>query len=133
MTKSILLLEDDLITISAIANGLADLEMAMYPTDIALTVFATYKDVEELVNPNSSSKYDLILLDRDCKLAGSFHVLEIERFGAENIISISSNPEWNKAAQARGVETLILKTYEDMPAFIKILMGEVQNRLSNHK
>ena len=129
MTKHVLLLEDDLLTVSAIAKGLVELEEEITPNDIALTVYSTYKDVEELVNPYSLDKYDLILLDRDCKLTGSFHVLDIEKFGPKKIISISSTPQWNTEAKARGIDTVVLKTYEDINSFTNKLIKEIKIKL----
>lgn len=68
-------------------------------------------------------------MDRDCKLGKSFHVLDIERFGAENVISISSIPEYNKEARRRGVKKVILKDFENMDKFIDDVVKEIKKRL----
>lgn len=100
-TIRILLLEDDLRTISVLANRLSALEEGRDDFDIALTVLAEYSQIEEYIN-NAKTDFDIILLDRDCKACGSFHILDFEKFGVDKIISISAIPEWNEEAKKRG-------------------------------
>lgn len=70
-------------------------------------------------------KFDVILLDRDCKLGGSFHVLDIERFGPEKVIAISSVPEFNEQLKQRGVKKAILKDYQNLDKFADDVVKEI--------
>jgi len=64
-----------------------------------VTVYSTFTDVERIVNPQATSHYDASLLDRDCKLGVSFHSFDIEKFGADKVITISMVPEFNHAVK----------------------------------
>jgi DNA-binding NarL/FixJ family response regulator len=123
-TINVLILEDDLLTLSALMRGLAELESDSF--DIGVTVLSNYKDVEDHINQAAPSKYDIILLDRDCKLAGSFHVLDLERFGAQKVVSISSVPDYNVQAQERGVEHVVWKDYTNLDGFTNDVMSRVK-------
>ncbi len=112
---NILILEDDLSTLCKIFNVLRSLRF-----DFSITVLSRYDYVEKLIN-KSDLKFDLILLDRDCSIGGSFHVLDLERFGAKRTISISSVPPYNIDALRRGVSMIIHKNYEDLNGFSKQL------------
>lgn len=120
-TKKILILEDDLETISKLTHSLHLLEYEYAEQgigiDFAVTVFSEYTAVEKFINKNLDEVYDVILLDRDCKLAGSFHILDIENIGAEKIISISSVPLYNSQAEARGINNIVHKNYQDLDTF----------------
>ena len=126
-TYKILILEDDLETVQKIVQTFSALESSR--ADFDLTVLSTYAAVEELINPREND-YDAILLDRDCKLGGSFHILDIERFGAHNIVSISSTPKWNEEAQARGVTRIVQKYYDDLDSFSHNLTNEIRDLLT---
>ena len=88
-TLRILILEDDLETISVLTDRLFKLEKEVKGFDIAVTVLSEYTQVEEYIN-NTKVVFDIVLLDRDCKACGSFHVLDFEKVGVDKIISISS-------------------------------------------
>src|SRR3989344_4357643 len=96
-TIRILILEDDLETLSLIFEKLHLLEEKLAnsekPKDFSVVTLSEYTQVEEFINKSQKFDFDVILLDRDCKAGGSFHVLDIERFGADKIISIPSIPE----------------------------------------
>ena len=77
-------------------------------------------------NTNPKAQFDIILLDRDCKLNNSFHILDIERFGADKVISISSVPEYNKQAQQKGIKRVILKDLKDIDEFTRKVVNEVE-------
>lgn len=126
MTKNILILEDDLETLSKLLGGLAKLEKAFYPTDFDITVLSNYEAVEKWINKEESNKYDVILLDRDCKMGGSFHILDIEKFGPEKIISISSTPQWNDMAQNRGVKNIIWKDFGNLDEFVEKVVAAIE-------
>src|SRR5687767_6731241 len=114
----ILILEDDLETLSKLLGKLAQLEdqHADQGLSISTAVLSEYQQVEELIN-KSSLEFDVTLLDMDCKLAGSLHVFDLERFGADKVISISSVPQWNEDAQKRGVKKVVLKDYQHLDDF----------------
>ncbi len=116
-TFNLLILEDDIQTLSALLKEIANLEEQISPKDIDVTVISNYEAVEKWINKESSEKYDIILLDRDCKMGGSFHILNIEKFGAEKIIAISSIPDWNKEAGKRGVKNVVWKDYNNLDDF----------------
>lgn len=128
-TYKILILEDDLEAVSKITAELYNLEGHFAPKDFDVTVLSTYESVEKLINPQEKDAYDVILLDRDCKLAGSFHTLDMEKFGVDKIISISSTPTWNEEAQARGVKRIVPKSFSDLEGFAKKISEEIKNIL----
>lgn len=83
----------------------------------------------EFIN-KSDFVFDLILLDRDCKATGSFHILDLDNFGINKVIAISSIPQWNIEAQARGVTKVVLKTHDDLVGFIEKLTLLIEPMLS---
>lgn len=127
-TVRILLLEDDLSTVAALTHALYDLEdeLLAQGRDISLVVLSEYSMVEDYINPDSRHAFDLVLLDRDCKMGGSFHALDIEKFGAEKIIAISSTPQWNEDAKSRGVQRIVHKDYDDIYGFAAKVIKELR-------
>lgn len=115
-TFRVLILEDDLQTVSLLVDRIRRLEEKLKNIDIAVTVLSEYTQVEEYIN-KTQMDFDAILLDRDCKSCGSFHVLDFEKFGTEKIISISAIPEWNEEARQRGVNKIILKDLDHLEDF----------------
>jgi len=77
----------------------------------------------------AQAAYDIVLLDRDCKVGGSFHALDFEKFGVDNIVAISSTPQWNEEAQARGVTRVGWKDYENIYGFADRVMREMRDVL----
>lgn len=128
-TYRILILEDDLKTLEILMGKLATLEDALYPKDLAVTVLAEYTQVEEYVNKKEAEDFDIILLDRDCKACGSFHVLDFEKFGTDKIISISSTPQWNEDAKKRGVKRIIRKDFEKIEEFADKVVEEIKKMI----
>ncbi|PIX74386.1 hypothetical protein COZ39_00525, partial [Candidatus Roizmanbacteria bacterium CG_4_10_14_3_um_filter_33_21] len=102
LTKKILILEDNLLVLSKILANLEILEQDQ-PYSLSLVILTDYQQVEDYINNNPKAQFDIILLDRDCKLNGSFHNLNFERFDVNRIISISSIPDYNQEARKRGV------------------------------
>ena len=122
----ILILEDNLQTLSVIMSILGQLEEELDPEyNFMITTYSTYYDVEELVNCQSSCKYNIILLDRDCAASGSFHTLDIEKFGPEKIIAISMVKEYNEEASFRGVRRIITKNHTEFGLFALQLRNQV--------
>ena len=129
LSKTILILEDNLQVLSKILNKLFVLEQDQ-PYDFSVMVLTNHLQVEEYVNSNPKAQFDIILLDRDCKLNESFHVLDIERFGADKVIAISSVPEYNKEVSLRGVKRVILKDFKDLDAFVNKVIKEVERMVA---
>lgn len=125
ITKTILILEDDLKTLSKILSNLAKLEEDQ-PFYFSLVVLTDYTQVIEYVNDNPKAKFDIILLDRDCKKGGSFHVLDLERFGADKVISISSVPKFNEQAKERGVTKVVYKDYMYLDKFAEEVVKTIE-------
>lgn len=128
--KRILILEDDLETVSVLLGKLANLENELMKSDnkveFPVTVLSEYTDVEQLVNNQNPNKFDIILLDRDCKIAGSFHVLDIEKFGVGKVISISSTPPYNEDAKQRGVARVVHKDYSNLNVFADSVIAYIK-------
>ena len=124
LNKTILILEDDLLTLSKILERLSKIEQDQ-PYEFSVITLTNYLQVQHFINDNPVIQIDMILLDRDCKLAGSFHVADIERLGVEKVIAISSVPEYNKQARGRGVSRVVLKDYRNLDAFADRLAEEV--------
>ena len=131
-TIKILILEDDLKTLSVITGGLFDLEESLFDERInfAITVFSEYTSVENYLNQIKDPDFDVILLDRDCKLAGSFHAINVVKFGAEKFISISTQPEYNEAAKKMGVTRSVRKDYKNLDDFKLRLIKEISTMIS---
>lgn len=130
--KTILILEDDLRTLSKILDRLSVLEDDQ-PYQFSMVILTNYLQVMEYINNNSKINYDMVLLDRDCKLGGSFHVADLERIGPEKVIAISSVPKYNEEAKKRGVRRRIEKDYRNLDAFADLLVKEVRELLSAMK
>lgn len=131
LNKTILILEDDLLTLTKLLDSLRILEESQ-PFSLSTIVLSNYQQVEEFINSKSHLDVDIVLLDRDCKLTGSFHVYDIEKFGADNIISISSVPGYNQDAQKRGVKKTILKDYRYLDKFADEVVKEIEKRLKKN-
>lgn len=114
--KTILILEDDLRTLSKILDRLSSLEDDQ-PYQFSMVILTNYLQVEEYINNNPKASFDMILLDRDCKLGGSFHTADLERLGPEKVIAISSVPKYNEEAKKRGALNVVEKDYRNLDAF----------------
>lgn len=125
LNKNILILEDNHKAVSKILEKLAKLEEEQ-PFDFSTVILSNFLQVQEFINKNSIIDFDIILLDRDCKLGGSFHVLDIERFGPEKVIAISSVPDFNEEVKKRGVERVVLKDNGNLESFSDAVIKEVE-------
>lgn len=121
----ILILEDDLETVEKIFFVLRKIEEEK-EVAFAATVIPDYIQVEEFINKNLHIRFDILLLDRDCFLGGSFHNINLENFDKDKVISISSVPEYNLKAQVMGVKKTILKEYADLHSFANKLEIEIK-------
>jgi len=110
----ILILEDDLEALSVLMKNLYILEKSLIGIPFVVTVFSEYTKVDNYLNKLDSSDFDIILLDRDCKMGGSFHILDFKKFDVNKIISISSIPKWNDEAVKRGVKKVYWKDHNNI-------------------
>ena len=131
-TVRLLLLEDDLETVTVLTHRLYMLEdeLEAKGIDLSLVVLSEYSMVEQYINPDTEHTYDIVLLDRDCKAGGSFHVLDLDKFDLDRVISISSTPEWNKLAESRGITRIVHKTFDDLDGFANGVLAEIRDILS---
>ena len=95
--------------------------------DISVVTLSEYTQVEEFINKSKNLEFDIILLDRDCKAGGSFHVLDIERYGADKIISISSIPDYNEEARKREVKRIVWKDYQNLEKFADKIIKNIKD------
>lgn len=128
-TSRILILEDDLKTLSALLDKLSKLEEQNNSFDFAVTTLSEYTQVEEYVNKKQDNDFDIILLDRDCKACGSFHVLDFDKFNVNKIISISSVPDYNELARKKGITKIVYKDYEKLDEFSDKVIEEIKSIL----
>lgn len=128
-TIRILILEDDLKTLSVIMDELFRMEESLIDRqiDFAATTFSEYIQVQDYLNQIQEPNFDIILLDRDCKLGGSFHVINIKKFGADKFIAISTQPEYNDTAIKMGVKRVVRKDYGLLDEFATNLINEIKN------
>ncbi|NQS89700.1 hypothetical protein HQ584_07935 [Patescibacteria group bacterium] len=129
LNKTILILEDNLKVVSLLLKELFDLENDQH-YDLSVILLTNYQQVEDYVNENPKAKFDIVLLDGDCKLNRSFHIFNIEKFGPEKVIAISSVPEYNEEAKQRGVERVVLKDMQYLEDFAKSVTKEVRDMIS---
>ena len=131
-TIRILILEDDLKTLAVIMDGLFRLEESLIDEqiDFAVTTFSEYNQVQDYLNQIQEPNFDIILLDRDCKLGGSFHVINIKKFGADKFIAISTQPEYNETAIKMGVKRIIRKDYKRLEEFAANLSDEIKDMIT---
>lgn len=129
LSKTILILEDNLKVLSKILDGLFDLEQNQ-PYDFSVIVLTNHEQVADYVNTNPKAQFDIILLDRDCKLNESFHIFDIERFGPDKVIAISSVPEYNEEAKQRGVKRVVPKDLQYIDEFAKKVVKEVERMIT---
>lgn len=132
-TIRILILEDDLETLSLLLKKLHLLEENLAnsdnPKDFSVVTLSEYTQVEEFINKSNKLDFDVILLDRDCKAGGSFHVLDIERFGVDKVISISSIPPYNDEAKQRGVKRIVHKDFQNLGQFSSKVISEIEEMI----
>lgn len=123
----ILILEDDLKTLSLLLDRLSELEHDLSYTgkQIAVTVLSEYTQVENYINSADKVSFDVILLDRDCKVGGSFHVLDFTKFDPKKIIAISSVPEYNELLKGKGITKMVWKDYSNPSVFVEKVMCEL--------
>ena len=126
----ILILEDDLETLTKLFENLTRLENDI-SKQISITVYSEYRQVEEHLNTGTKERFDFILLDRDCKLGGSFHVLDLNKFSSSIIIGISSVPKYNQELREKGVKLIVDKDYKQLDKFAGEVIQTIKQNLIN--
>lgn len=124
LNKTILILEDNLLVLSKLLAQLEILEQDQ-PYSLSLMILTNSQQVVAFINGNPKAIFDVIVLDRDCKIHESFHILDFERWGSEKVISISSIPEYNEDAKKRGVTKVVLKDASHYDLFAQKVVGIV--------
>jgi DNA-binding NtrC family response regulator len=109
--KTILILENDPRILTILFRVLMNLKLDYMPI-----VLSTSEQVNKLINP-SNMVFDLILLDRNCSLGRSFHILDIAKFGPDKVIGMSSVSKYNDNLLERGVSRIVTKNYDDLDQF----------------
>ena|SRR5258708_839856 len=129
-TVRILILEDDLKTLSILLKKLSVLEDTFLAsgTQFSVTVLSECTQVEEYPN-KTEAKFDVVLLDRDCKIGGSFHCLDLMRYSPHMVIGISSVPSYNEELKAKGVTRIVNKDYQQLDQFADAVIEHVAQLL----
>ena len=122
---NVLVLEDDLETLEYILRVIKEISFNNTEKLIGVTVIPDYEKTEIFINKNPQIKYDILLLDRDCFLGGSFHVVNLKNFDLDKVISISSLPEYNDTAVKMGVKRVVSKNYDNLEDFAERLKQEI--------
>ena len=130
-TIRILILEDDLETLATLMKNLYYLEENLPYISFGVTVFSEYLQVEDYVNKIEKPNFDIVLLDRDCNIGGSFHVLDFKKIGIDKIISISTVPEWNNEAAERGVKKVCWKGHNNIEDWGERIVEIIDNMVKN--
>lgn len=120
--KTILILEDNLHILSLLLEGLNELEDKQI-FEFSVMILSNYKQVEDFITDNDKADFDVIILDRDCKLNRSFHILDIERFGVDKVVGISTVPEYNEELRKRGVSHIVEKDLRSLDSFVEKVMN----------
>ena len=120
----ILILEDDLETNEKILKLLREIEDEKEVL-FGVTILSDHIQTEEFINKNPQVKFDLLLLDRDCFLGGSFHTVNLDHFNKDKVISISSVPEYNKQAKEKGIKRTVWKDYKNLGEFTTKLKKQI--------
>ena len=109
-------MEDDLESLTKLMEQLTHMEDEV-SQKVSVTVFSEYWQVEEHLNAGGREKFDFILLDRDCKIGGSFHVLDLGMFPSATVIGISSVPKYNQELRNKGINLIVEKDYDRLAEF----------------
>lgn len=128
LIKRILILEDNYAVLCKLLEKLSLLEDKQ-PFQFSLTILNDSDQIENLIHDNPKAKFDIILLDRDCKVNKSFHALNIEDLGVEKVIAISAIPEFNKQLKDRGVRRVVEKNLSHPDEFAAQVVEEIEKMI----
>lgn len=131
--KRILILEDDLKTVVILTSRLSNFFIKnesnneMEKVGFDMTVIGDSGKAKIFIDSCEDGDFDCILLDRDCASGDSFHRADIGKFNPNKIISISSVPEFNQAAQERfGINKQVEKHYGNLEDFGEKVMDVIK-------
>ncbi len=129
----LLILEDDLLTLSTLLQHLYLLEERLVKFDakksLAITILSEYTQVKEYVNKNPAV-FDIILLDRDCKSGGSFHCIDFKKHQVNKVIGISSVPAYNEQLREKGIKRIVHKDFAHIDIFAKNVIQHLEELIS---
>ena len=124
----ILLIEDNPLVISGLRRAISK----NFPNAKLLSVTSP-DEVLAKVNNQPAGSWDIILLDFVYSAGtGNFHVFDIEKFGSQRVISISSTGFGNEAAQSRGVTHVRPKSYLHFNKFLRDTIDEMESMIDNN-
>lgn len=135
LSKKILILEDNLKIVAKIIELLDKLESEKdYIFEVV--VLSSSKLAKDFLLKNkdnnfSKTNFDVVILDRDCNLYGSFHeLLDKKLFNNNRVISISTVDEYNNRARKKGVKKIVKKDLKDLDKFAENLTKEIEKMLA---
>lgn len=124
----VLLIEDNPIVISGLRRAISK-----NFANAKLLSVTSPDEVLAKVNNQPAGSWDIILLDFVYSAGtGNFHVFDIEKFGPQRVISISSTGFGNEAAQARGVTHVKPKSYLHFNKFLRDTIDEMKSMIDNN-
>jgi len=130
-TLRILIIEDDLKTLSVITDRLFEIEETLVgKNDFAVTVFSEAHELQNYLEKFDNFFFDIVICDRDSKEGASFHALPLEKLGMQKIIAISTVPGYNDELLRRGAKRALTKDYEEIEKFGNNLKEEIIDLLS---
>ncbi|GAB4218684.1 MAG: hypothetical protein Fur009_0780 [Candidatus Microgenomates bacterium] len=135
LAKKILVLEDNLKVVAKIIELLDKLESEKdYIFEVVVLSSSKLAKDFLLKNKNnnfSKINFDVVILDRDCNLYGSFHeLLDKKLFDNNRVISISTVDEYNNQARKKGVKKIVKKDLKDLDKFAEKLTKEIEKILT---
>ena len=116
-------------TLARLIDGLTRLEDEIIQP-ISVTLYSEYQQIERHLNNGADRDFDFVLLDRDCKSGGSFHVINLELFSKAVVIGISSVPQYNRDLLARGVNIVVDKDYKRLDEFADKVMKTIKANMT---
>ncbi len=128
LTKKILILEDNFLVLSRLFESLYQLENDFEYT-FEVMVLTSSDQIDAYIHKNDDFVFDIILIDRDCKIHKSFHIFDIERIGTDRVIGISSIKRYNDDLVQRGVKRIVEKDLSDLDTFVSAVIKEMQSML----
>lgn len=126
--KRVAILEDDIAFVEHLEEQLFVLQDVLNEK-IVVERYTTQKSVEMGANSQDADYFDVVILDYYSS-DGTFHVINIEKFGPQKFIAISSVDAMNKQAQARGVARSVQKRRDRVGSTVKAIVLNVQEILT---
>lgn len=127
-TKKVLILEDNFQVLSRLLHALHTLE-GESEYDFELMILTSSQQVSEYLDNGKGHNFDIVLIDRDCKIHQSFHILDIETIGTSRVIGISSISSYNDDLKKRGVTRIVEKDLSDIDGFVERVIEQIKEML----